>query len=309
MNLETLKSQCRGRWQAVLMAAGIPAALLNGRNQPCPFCGGKDRFRFTDHEQAGLYYCNQCGPGDPVTLVSKMLDIPLPEAVKAIALVIGSVPRQPHNGNGDRRAERARAMLAGCVPIQRGDPVTRYLSRRGLSGAPASLMHHPRAFEPFSGRYVAGMVALVKDAAGDDAGLHITYLEKSGGEWGKANVRRQKQMRKFGRTLSGCAVQLRKPHEGKLAVAEGIETALAVHELLDMTCWAVLSTSGMTSFVVPKGISHVTVCADADENYAGQHAAYSLANRLVAREKLSSDVLVPDGRGMDWLDVLNSKRK
>ena len=51
----------RGRWPQILRAFGVPAKLLNGRKQPCPFCGGKDRFRFTDFKGTGTFFCNQCG--------------------------------------------------------------------------------------------------------------------------------------------------------------------------------------------------------------------------------------------------------
>ena len=35
-----------GRWREILPAFGMPSSVLNGRNQPCPLCGGTDRFRF-----------------------------------------------------------------------------------------------------------------------------------------------------------------------------------------------------------------------------------------------------------------------
>lgn len=51
----------RGRWPQILAALGVPPKALNGRNQPCLFCGGKDRARFTNWKDEGYYLCSQCG--------------------------------------------------------------------------------------------------------------------------------------------------------------------------------------------------------------------------------------------------------
>src|SRR5262249_41095818 len=59
----------RGHWPTILVELGIPRKALNGRHQPCLLCGGKDRARFTNHDDAGLYYCNQCGARDGFQLL------------------------------------------------------------------------------------------------------------------------------------------------------------------------------------------------------------------------------------------------
>ncbi|MFA9256090.1 primase-helicase zinc-binding domain-containing protein, partial [Escherichia coli] len=51
----------------MLPALGIQ--VLKNRHQPCPVCGGSDRFRFDDREGRGTWYCNQCGAGDGLKLV------------------------------------------------------------------------------------------------------------------------------------------------------------------------------------------------------------------------------------------------
>ena len=58
---EELNERARGKWPSILIELGVPPAILDKRNHPCPFCGGKDRFRFTDLEGEGWFYCNQCG--------------------------------------------------------------------------------------------------------------------------------------------------------------------------------------------------------------------------------------------------------
>jgi putative DNA primase/helicase len=42
----------RGRWREILPPLGIPLKFLNGKHQPCPACGGRDRARFDDRRGA-----------------------------------------------------------------------------------------------------------------------------------------------------------------------------------------------------------------------------------------------------------------
>ncbi len=61
----------KGRWFEILSALGIPEKVLNKRHQPCPMCGGKDRFRWTNYHDDGMYICSQCGAGNGFQLLMK----------------------------------------------------------------------------------------------------------------------------------------------------------------------------------------------------------------------------------------------
>ena len=44
----------RGRWPEILAAlAGLSGEQLSNRHQPCPLCGGTDRYRFDDKDGSG----------------------------------------------------------------------------------------------------------------------------------------------------------------------------------------------------------------------------------------------------------------
>ena len=62
------KSLARGRWKAILLAAGVSEELLAKQNKPCPACGGTDRFSFLDRDGDGTYFCRGCGGGDGFSL-------------------------------------------------------------------------------------------------------------------------------------------------------------------------------------------------------------------------------------------------
>ena len=60
--LHELKARAHGRWTEILRTLGVDEKVLNKRNQPCPMCGGTDRFQYTDKFGEGNYHCRGCGP-------------------------------------------------------------------------------------------------------------------------------------------------------------------------------------------------------------------------------------------------------
>lgn len=93
-----LKTAARGRWREILTTlGGIDPATLDGKNHPCPKCGGKDRFRYID-DQAGAVFCNQCFPkknGDGIAALQWASGDTFPVVAKRLADYLGI-----QNGNG-----------------------------------------------------------------------------------------------------------------------------------------------------------------------------------------------------------------
>jgi hypothetical protein len=115
----------------------------------------------------------------------------------------------------------------------------------------------------------------------DDAirGVHITSLKSDGS--GKAGTERDKIM--IGKSL-GSPIVLAPPNDGLgLAICEGIEDALSVHEATGLGAWAAGSASRLPALAaaVPSYIDCITIAADADP--AGQSNSFKLADALSAR--------------------------
>ena len=78
-----------------------------------------------------------------------------------------------------------------------------------------------------------------------------------------------------------------------LAVAEGIEDALAFWQMTRIPTWAGCSTSGVAGMALPPRFRRVTIVADADE--AGAKAARKLASRLKAEGRAVRTIRPPEG--------------
>lgn len=190
-----------------------------------------------------------------------------------------------------------------------GTVVERYLAGRGLHGPipDGRLRFHPRAMLAYPWNLEAGdvrtwpaMVALVQHANGAPCGLHVTALRPDGS--GKADLRAPRRM--LGDVAGGAVRLVPIREDGVLAVAEGIETALAFRQLTGTPTWAALSASGLRAFVPPPGLQRLIIAADSDDHGEGLEAARALAERARSRVEV---VIMPAPEATDWCDQVQVK--
>ena len=60
-----VKTAARGHWPDILESLGVDRSKLTNIHQPCPACGGTDRFRFDDKNGDGTFICS--GGGGSIT--------------------------------------------------------------------------------------------------------------------------------------------------------------------------------------------------------------------------------------------------
>jgi len=176
-----------------------------------------------------------------------------------------------------------------------GHPLlVRYLQARGLSVEPPdSLRLAVWGDWPL-------MLAKVEHPTDGLVGLHLTALAPDG------SARLSKRLA-FGSKPMGAAIRLFEHQPGQpLALAEGIETALAVHQAAGWPVWACVSANGLAAVELPAGVAEVLIAADHDK--AGLEAARKLARRLLS-EGRRVRLATPPVAGADWLDVLNESRE
>lgn len=300
---ESTTERARGRWKDILLAVGIPAKLVNGKNQPCPFCGGKDRFRFTNHEERGCYICSKCGGGSGFDLIMKIKGLDFKTAVTEVEGVIGHCRKTPARNESDKR-KAMNDLWRSAKRIGLQDPVGRYLNIRcGLSEFPSSLRHAPSLRYFGSPDSYPAMLAKLTGPDGVPCNIHRTYLMEDGR---KAPVDAPRRMMP-GSISKGSAVRL--ADAGLvLGIAEGIETALSASQLFGVPTWAALNAELMRSWLPPIGVEKVVIFGDNDANFTGQAAAYDLAKRLAA-SGICSEIKIPEQIGHDWNDVWCSQRE
>jgi putative DNA primase/helicase len=199
----------------------------------------------------------------------------------------------------DRRcSEAALAIWRASGPVE-GTPVVAYLCSRGIVLPNSSdLRFHPGLKHP-SGAIWPVMVALVTDGVeGAPLAVHRTYLARGGA--GKAPIEPQKLM--LG-PCRGGVVRLAQP-DALLMIGEGIETCLSAMQATGYPAWAALSTSGLHSLNLPRGVRDVIVLADGDQ--PGEAAARDCALRW-KREGRRVRIARPPA-GMDFNDLLSRPR-
>jgi putative DNA primase/helicase len=303
MMLDTIE-RARGRWLEILPLLGIERRFLTNRHGPCPLCGGRDRFRFDDRDGSGSYYCNQCGPGSGILLIRKLRGWDHKTACNEVDKIIGTgAPKSAqHASSNNDAAKRAAAIDRILREARYPDVVDAYLRRRGLSISSPILRGHRRC-PYYDGPKQIGtfpaVIAPIRDCVGKLQSVQRIYTADLGG------LAKKKVMPPVD-TISGCAVHLFEPGE-ELGIAEGVETALACHQLFRIPTWSVLSANGIETFEPPIGISGLHIFADNDANYTGQAAAFSLARRLLQRG-FSVEVHITTEIGTDWLDTLTGEQ-
>jgi putative DNA primase/helicase len=308
MAMTPLQERARGRWHGILPAIGISEKFLKRKNGPCPMCGGKDRWRFTDIDGKGTWWCNNCKGGNGVALVMRFSGLPFTEAAQRIERVIGGVA--PADAPATERSDQHKrdalnALWKSGRSVRADDPVDRWLHSRGVG-----MQNYPKCLRAgmrirHSGPPVSWhptMLAMVTDTSGKPATIHKTYITTDGTKAAVDKVR----MFCAGSVPAGGAVRLTSP-EPILGIAEGIETALAATKMFGIPTWAALSDWGVDKFEPPADTKRLMIFGDNDTHCAGQRAAYSAATRLSAR--LEVEVKIPEKSGTDWNDVLLGRRQ
>lgn len=296
-----IRQQAAGCWVSIFNLLGIDNQYFSGKHGPCPLCGGKDRWRWNHSTEFG--HCNQCGSKGPVDIAIYWLGKPFKDTVHEIRTIIGQTKMTQIHVYKSEELEKNRALLkrihSGLSTIKGASCVSLYLKKRSLNLR--SEIKNVYASESMSyyedgkkvGDYHA-MVSAFRDINGNLASYHVTYIDD---QFKKANVKAPKKIMPSVMPLPGCSIQLFNPVSGVLGVAEGIETALAVHELEGVPMWASGNAQLMESMVIPDDVKELNVYADADANFRGQKAAYVLANRYADKIKTRVHFI----SGLDWV--------
>ena len=260
---------------------------------PCPVCGGTDRFAINTRKQ--IWNCRWCSKGgDVIALVQHVDGAAFADAIETLtgaSIKRPQVARHKTRRETPDQYERRQASKASYLWLQRypikGSPAETYLreARRYSGPLPATLgylepgkpKHHPAMIAAFGipDEPEPGIVGEPRGVAA----VHLTLLKPDGS--GKADVKPNKLI--IGRPL-GRPIILAPPNDLLgLAITEGIEDALSVHQSCGLGAWAAGAAGFMPKLaeVVPDYIEVVHILVDDDE--AGFNNGSELLRRLRAR--------------------------
>ena len=254
-------------------AARAAGAVARGAELrlPCPVHDSSpETLAIRQGDRAPVWHCHAgC---DPVDVRDGLL------ASRILVRQRSPSPDLPPRPADDRSPPRWIAGVWNRAAPVAATPADRYLRARGLAPPwPPELRWDRRR------RRMLARVSLGRRLRG----LHATTLPG-------------RDRRTYG-PVRGAAVRLAAMDGGVLAVAEGIETALAYAALTGTPTWAALSAAGMKHAPLPEGLAWLAVAADFDG--PGLLAAEQLERR--ARDAgIEVRIDLPSRHRADWADVL-----
>lgn len=303
-------------WPVVLAQLGIAEEFLRPKKAgPCPVCGGRDRYVFDNRKGRGDFHCRHCKAGSGFDLLMRVHGWTFAETRRRVLEVAGiATDTEPLVARSAALAAIASTPLvvtpptkiravarAACAVADCQDAIA-YLASRGLWPLPAGCMlkAHPSLEYWHEGertRY-PGLVAEVRDIAGEPVTVHVTYLESGS----KIAAPDSRKLLSPCTGRDGCSVRLM-PAAEVLGIAEGIETALSAAVLDGFPVWAALNTSLLAKFLPPAGITTLRIYADRDT--PGLEAAGRLMERL--QGQVRCELRMPAAPHKDFNDVLISR--
>lgn len=273
----------KGRWAEIFAWYKLPP--VTGKNHfkgECPICGKKGKFRIDDRDGSGSFIC-VCNQGDGW----KLLQLTQEKDFKTLANEIDRLLGNTYNGERRRvpvtdtasRREQVIRIFSGLVPL-RGTSGEDYLASRGITSLPLPAAVRFNTNQTLSGNNpdkLQALWALATDARGELCYLHRTLL-KNGKKFGGENAKKMLRLQEESYTDHATSVAVRLfPVASTLGIGEGIETALAAHQITHCNTWATLNTAFMKKFMAPSGVRHLIIFTDADRNAAGHAAAFECA--------------------------------
>lgn len=119
---EDVRGNATGRWTEILTHFGLPGESLDGRHQPCPKCGGTDRWRvFDDFDEKGGAICNKCleHAGDGFEVAAWWTGKRFADVVNEIGEFLGMKPSEKKKGKKEKKEFKPEvtAWKQGLIPL------------------------------------------------------------------------------------------------------------------------------------------------------------------------------------------------
>ena len=281
--------------------AGYQLEITGNRHIECPLCGGKKSFRIHNRTGNGDWIC-KCGHGTGLSLLMEITGKSFADIAKELDREFGNTEQAPRQQKPkDDKAEQTKQRFMSLHPIE-GTDADDYLTARGLRSRPKLGVKFSRCeFDHEEQCEFPTMYAVATDDSYRIIYKHTTYLcgdKKAEG----VTARKQHTIAQY----DGSVAVRMMPSGDVLGIAEGIETALAAHQLYGVPTWAVLNAEIMKRFRAPPGTKHLIIYADNDPNGTGLAAAFECGSKNVIQGKAEKvTVKWPEHARKDFNDMIH----
>lgn len=203
-----------------------------------------------------------------------------------------------------RNLDTARRLWGECGAVA-GSPAETYLRRRkliyadGETALPANAGYHAGLWHKGAQQHAPALVVRREHPDGTFAGVQRTFLAPDGS--GKAGFENDKLS--LGRA-PGAVVWL-KGDGDTLFVAEGVESALALHAAEGGAAVATLGKSNFGHLNIPGKFAKVVIAPDNDDGGDPHAAANEAARRLIKQGHCVAKKVPPEG--CDFADLIAGK--
>lgn len=293
--------------QIDIIEATFDVTRLRGdqlRFRECPLCGAADK-AFVGAKRGKLLACCHLCRGD----LFRFLIDSLHEETKV------SIPtRKTTEGKSDaQRLDDIRRLWSDGLPLSGDDPGSKYLfDVRGLSSLRSEILqasevfrYHPnlKTKTPEGWKAYPGLLCAFHGAGGELVNIRRFFLNLDGS---KALGKESKRLMPGVAGSTGGCHRLYPNESGTLAIAEGVENALAVRILTGLPVWAAGDAHAMEKLQIPAEVGELLIFSDGDP--AGIAAAETLVKNCQQRKqfdvlKLITPPVIADRRG-DWNHLL-----
>lgn len=302
--------QCRGQWPQILARYGVQLPP-RGKHGPCPITGGKDRFRFSDKDGKGMYYCEHLEPvsGGGLRLLSLYLNKSIVDTAKELLgnTTQSAAPNRRFKSQEELdRIKELNEQLAKKSAVEQIGKAYRsphvYFQNKGLSYEP---LVNPDQMLSSAGEILPpGNFALIP-AYKDGKIVNIQRISPTG------------EKRPIdGGIMKGVYNKL-EGTTANIAIVEGFATGLTVNQLTGWTVYVAFNTNNLYSAAVQAFADHqdnqsatpkIWFFADHDKidpktgKRPGEDKAQEAAAKIELSRKVAAGVVLPSEIG-DWDDM------
>ncbi len=266
----------------------------------CPYCTGnthlkENQFKLSINYEKQIFHCHRCNAGGTYTQFRSDQRL--------------STGKFKSNEKSGLEIFEKIWLEAKGIDAQDVHAGAKYFDERGLTFIETDNVRFHSSAKYFEDQKVVAhcpcLVIRISDSNEKFIGIQQIFLDEDGN---KAPVASPKKI--LGKTTDGRIIL--GSQSDVIAIAEGIETAMAVYLATGITTYACVSANGLRNFSLPANVTEVHIFGDNDLNGVGQGAAFEAASKI-AKKKTKVFVHIPDRakfgiieeKSFDFLDVYN----